>query len=197
VDEYRIKVTVRNNLLFTAIEKAGYKSSAQFCRANSLSEQSVSAMVAMRVPPINRNGEFCELATQLMEILGAAPTDLWSQAQLTLRLKKNGGEKVVSEDAIPWLLEQNNTIMTLPSPEDEHIKAETSSVINNILNSLPPREEKVLRLRFEQDLTLDEVADSFDVSKERIRQIEKKALLRLKNIAGRGKQLREIYEEQK
>jgi RNA polymerase sigma factor (sigma-70 family) len=197
VDEYRIKVTVRNNLLFTAIEKAGCKSSAQFCRANSLSEQSVSAMVAMRMPPINRNGEFCELATQLMEILGAAPTDLWSQEQLTLRLKKNGGEKVVSEDAIPWLLEQNNTIMTLPSPEDEHIKAETSSVINNILNSLPPREEKVLRLRFEQDLTLDEVADSFDVSKERIRQIEKKALLRLKNIAGRGKQLREIYEEQK
>ena len=197
MDEYRIKVTVRNNLLFTAIEKAGYKSSAQFCRVNSLSEQSVSAMVAMRMPPINKNGEFCELATQLMEILGAAPTDLWSQAQLTLRLKKNGGEKVVSEDAIPWLLEQNNTIMTLPSPEDEHIKAETSSVINNILNSLPPREEKVLRLRFEQDLTLDEVADSFDVSKERIRQIEKKALLRLKNIAGRGKQLREIYEEQK
>ena len=197
MDEYRIKVTVRNNLLFTAIENAGYKSSAQFCRANSLSEQSVSAMVAMRMPPINKNGEFCELATQLMEILGAAPTDLWSQAQLTLRLKKNGGEKVVSEDAIPWLLEQNNTMMTLPSPEDEHIKTETSSVINDILNSLPPRAAKVLRLRFEHDLTLDEVADSFDVSKERIRQIEKKALLRLKNIAGRGKQLREIYEEQK
>ena len=197
MDEYRIKVTVRNNLLFTAIENAGYKSSAQFCRANSLSEQSVSAMVAMRMPPINKNGEFCELATQLMEILGAAPTDLWSQAQLTLRLKKNGGEKVVSEDAIPWLLEQNNTMMTLPSPEDEHIKAETSSVINDILNSLPPRAAKVLRLRFEHDLTLDEIADSFDLSKERIRQIEKKALRKLRTIAGRGKQLREIYEEQK
>ena len=197
MDEYRIKVTVRNNLLFTAIEKAGYKSSAQFCRVNSLSEQSVSAMVAMRMPPINKNGEFCELATQLMEILGAAPTDLWSQAQLTLRLKRNGGEKVVSEDAIPWLLEQNNTMMTLPSPEDEHIKAETSSVINDILNSLPPRAAKVLRLRFEHDLTLDEIADSFDLSKERIRQIEAKALRKLRAIPGRGKQLREIYEEQK
>lgn len=194
MDEYRIKVTVRNNLLLTAIENAGYKNSAQFCRVNSLSQNNVSAMVAMRMPPININGEFCELATQLMEILGAAPTDLWSQEQLTLRLKKNGGEKVVSENAIPWLLEQNNTMMTLPSPEDEHIKAETSSVINDILNSLPPRAAKILRLRFEHDLTLNQIADSFDISTERIRQIEAKALRKLRTIA-EEKQLREIYEE--
>jgi RNA polymerase primary sigma factor len=85
-------------------------------------------------------------------------------------------------------------MMTLPSPEDEHIKAETSGVINDILNSLPPKAAKILRLRFEHDLTLNQIADSFDVSTERIRQIEARALRKLKTIA-EGKQLREIYEE--
>ena len=54
-----------------------------------------------------------------------------------------------------------------------------------LLSTLQPREEKILRLRFGMDghpaETLEKIGKIFNVSKERIRQIEKKALQKLKN----------------
>ena len=78
IKAYRIKITVKNNLLLTAIEQAGYKSAAEFARAIGLIEQRVSALVALRNAPINQDGEFSLSAKRIMEALGAAPSDLWT-----------------------------------------------------------------------------------------------------------------------
>ena len=55
----------------------------------------------------------------------------------------------------------------------------------NIIATLPPREQEVLKMRFglksNYSLTLEEVAKHFDVTRERIRQMESKALRRLRN----------------
>ncbi len=60
-------------------------------------------------------------------------------------------------------------------------------VVKELLDTLPPREAKVIRMRFgiemSSDHTLEEVGKQFDVTRERIRQIESKALLRLKHPA--------------
>jgi len=56
-----------------------------------------------------------------------------------------------------------------------------------VLGSLTPREEKVLRMRFgigeKYDYTLDEVGQDFDVTRERVRQIEAKALKKLRHLS--------------
>ena len=66
-----------------------------------------------------------------------------------------------------------------------------------MLNTLTPREEKVLRMRFgideKKDHTLEEVGQEFDVTRERIRQIEAKALRKLRHPI-RGSLLRPFYE---
>jgi hypothetical protein len=56
---YRVKITVKNNLLLTAIEQAGYKSVAEFSRDIGLTAQEISSFVALRKAPINQDGEFC------------------------------------------------------------------------------------------------------------------------------------------
>ena len=70
--------------------------------------------------------------------------------------------------------------------------------INLVLQSLTEREEKVLRLRFGLDdgrtRTLEEVGKEFDVTRERIRQIESKALRKLKNPA-KYKRLKEFLDD--
>ena len=62
---------------------------------------------------------------------------------------------------------------------------ELAEVTRRLLSTLQPREEKILRLRFGLDgqpaETLEKIGKIFNVSKERIRQIEKKALRKLKN----------------
>lgn len=76
-----------------------------------------------------------------------------------------------------------------PSEDDSPIFAATiaglQKAVNDVLNSLTPREAKVLRMRFgiemNTDHTLEEVGKQFDVTRERIRQIEAKALRKLRH----------------
>ena len=80
-------------------------------------------------------------------------------------------------------------------PEEELSKKEMVGVVGEVLEGLTPREAKVLYLRFgiglTQDYTLDEVGVYFDVTKERIRQIEAKALRKMKHPQ-RSDKLREL-----
>jgi RNA polymerase primary sigma factor len=66
---------------------------------------------------------------------------------------------------------------------------ELTERIKGILATLSPREEKIIRLRFgigeDSEYTLEEIGKRFNVSRERIRQIEKKALNRLRHSSRR------------
>ena len=79
------------------------------------------------------------------------------------------------------------------SPQDAMISANLSETTRKVLGSLTPREEKVLRMRFgigeKYDHTLEEVGQDFDVTRERIRQIEAKALRKLRHPS-RAKKLK-------
>ncbi|MDO4794902.1 MAG: RNA polymerase sigma factor RpoD [Brachymonas sp.] len=74
---------------------------------------------------------------------------------------------------------------TNTAPVDAAMQAGLRDVVKDILDGLTPREAKVLRMRFgiemDNDHTLEEVGKQFDVTRERIRQIEHKALRKLKH----------------
>ncbi len=83
------------------------------------------------------------------------------------------------------------------NPLDAVIKANLSEQTANVLGTLTPREEKVLRMRFgigeKSDHTLEEVGQDFEVTRERIRQIEAKALRKLRHPS-RSKRLKPFVE---
>ena len=190
--EFRLKVSVRNNLLLSAIESQGYVSVAEFERACELGSGSINNLVAMREAPILQSGEFSQKAKLVMEVLGAAPTDLWTEQQLTIKLKTNSGERAIDANLVQHLLEQKNRNDYLPSPEDLLLAAETSAIVNEVLGTLNPREKEVLHERFNNDSTLDEVGKIHGVHKERVRQIEAKALRKLRDTK-RAPILKEFY----
>ena len=78
-------------------------------------------------------------------------------------------------------IEDNHTL----APADAALHASMRNVVKDVLDSLTPREAKVLRMRFgvemSTDHTLEEVGKQFDVTRERIRQIEAKALRKLRH----------------
>jgi RNA polymerase primary sigma factor len=86
---------------------------------------------------------------------------------------------------------------TVISPQEAVISANLSEQTRKVLSSLTPREEKVLRMRFgigeKYDHTLEEVGQDFDVTRERIRQIEAKALRKLRHPS-RAKKLKSFIE---
>jgi RNA polymerase primary sigma factor len=83
------------------------------------------------------------------------------------------------------------------SPQEAVISANLSEQTRKVLASLTPREEKVLRMRFgigeKYDHTLEEVGQDFDVTRERIRQIEAKALRKLRHPS-RARKLKSFLE---
>jgi len=83
------------------------------------------------------------------------------------------------------------------SPQEAVINMNLSETTRKVLESLTPREEKVLRMRFgigeKYDHTLEEVGQDFDVTRERIRQIEAKALRKLRHPS-RSRKLKSFLE---
>jgi RNA polymerase primary sigma factor len=90
-------------------------------------------------------------------------------------------------------IEDKNTA----SPVDSAINIDLAEQVKKILGTLTPREERVLRMRFgvgeKSDHTLEEVGQDFEVTRERIRQIEAKALRKLRHPS-RSKRLRTFIE---
>jgi len=100
-----------------------------------------------------------------------------------------GEEDSTLEDLIP---DEKNL-----SPSDSLLEKDLIRQIRKLLSGLSPREEKILRLRFgigeDGECTLEEIGRQFGLSRERIRQIEAKALERLRD-PNRYKEIKEYFE---
>ena len=186
MDEFRVKITVRNNLLLNAIEEAGYKSQTDFAKSIGVHVTKVNALVALRDPPLNSNGEFSEIAKAVMEALGACPTDLWTEQQLTMQLKRNSADMKMGANTLRLMLsDQNDPAMLEYDVDDMNIfREELEYTMADMLDSMTPRESKILKLRFGigcEEHTYEEIGKMFDVTRERVRQIEAKALRKLRH----------------
>jgi RNA polymerase primary sigma factor len=137
---------------------------------------------------------FFKVYYELLKELGREPTPVEIADRSKLPLERV--QKVLAISARPISLETpvgegaqrlGDSIAdeSAPSPMEECSDRELAEITRNILSSLLPREEKILRLRFGLDgqpaETLEGIGKMLSLSKERIRQIEKKALRKLKN----------------
>lgn len=196
--EYRVKITVRNNLLLTAIEEAGYKTQADFARAAGLLPTEVNELVAMRKAPIGERGSFIDTAVKIMEVLGACPTDLWTAEQLNMNLKRNTTERSYGKEDLKLFMDKEDAVLLDFDINKNIDETETHNVVEDIIDSLTPREAKILRLRYgidvDKEYKFEEIASMFGVTRERIRQIEAKALRKMRHPA-RSDALRNLIYE--
>ena len=82
--------------------------------------------------------------------------------------------------------------------EEEAINSFLGGALNDLLSTLSPREEKILRLRFGLDdgiaRTLEEIGKEYNITRERVRQIEAKSLRKLRHPS-RSKKLRDFLSD--
>ena len=179
MNDYRVTLKVRNNRILSTIEEAGGSLGGKWCEENGLSYGGVLALVNMTICPVDREGRLRQAAQGLCDVLCKLPEDLWSEDQMFQFLEKNEASFEVSKDAVVALLatDQTKAIDFDTAPIDS---AELKRGLDAAMELLTPKERKVLALRYEQDLTLREVGEVMDRSVERIRQIESKALRKLR-----------------
>jgi len=185
MEEYRIDVKVRNNTLLYKLERAGYKSIGEFCRIHNVMKYSsaLGKIAAMKRSPLKSTGEFYSCIKLVAEKIGCDPLDLFSDTQLHTILKTNKRSIAVNEAEMKFMIESCDAKQKLLY-EIVH-DDERSQVIDVQLATLSSREQKVINLRFglngEDEHTLEETGIVFDITRERVRQIEAKALRKLRH----------------
>ncbi|MEO8964903.1 MAG: RNA polymerase sigma factor RpoD [Gammaproteobacteria bacterium] len=203
--------------LMKAVDKFEYKRGYKFSTyATWWIRQAITRSIAdqartIRIPVhmIETINKLNRISRQILQETGLEPTP----EELSKRMD-------LPEDKIRKVLKIAKEPISMETPigddEDSHlgdfiedtniespIQSATSSGLSEatqkILNTLTPREAKVLRMRFginmNTDHTLEEVGKQFDVTRERIRQIEAKALRKLRHPS-RSEQLRSFLEDQ-
>jgi len=177
MSDYRVKVTVRNARLLRAIEAAGHKPGEIFARAAGVSYVTVLLpYLNLTRSPIDENGLVRECAWDLCDFLGASPSDLWADSQLE-PLQKNYS----STDLDAYELEALILGRATDDPMEIASNSEMARILGDALNTLTPREAQALQEIHLKEKTLSEVGAVLDVSRERVRQIEAKAMRKLRH----------------
>lgn len=181
--DYRVTVKVRNNRILKAIAEVGGTPGQKWCHDNGLLYSQVNALINLTMSPLQDSGELRLAAAKLCEVLGKLPDELWTSEQIN-RLERNFAELEMSYEQVMSLLPADKDAHYLM---DESIEREQlDDAIAATLEALPENYCKVLRLRYYENKTLEEIACMMDLSRERIRQLEAKALRLLRHPARLG-----------
>ena len=201
--------------LMKAVDKFEYRRGYKFSTyATWWIRQAITRSIAdqartIRIPVhmIETINKLVRTGRQMLHEIGREPTPEELAAKLQMPLEKVRKVMKIAKEPISLetpigdeedsqlgdFIEDKNAVLPLDSAIQSNLKDTTTRV----LASLTPREERVLRMRFgigmNTDHTLEEVGQQFSVTRERIRQIEAKALRKLKHPS-RSRKLRSFLD---
>ena len=179
MQDYRVKITIRNERLLAAIEGMGFESVAKFCAEHILDYSQTSEIIRGKLKPINENGKLNNKVENLLNILELDIKDAFTPKQLQ-GFKNTSYEIKVKEKELRQL------VNPVKNQELKYIETEVKEKISEALAMrLTPREEKIVRMRFgigmKTDHTLNEISQELNVSKARTGQILAKAIRKLRH----------------
>lgn len=178
--DYRITVKVRNNRILKAIEAVGGTPGNKWCEANGLGYGLVNDLINLTASPIGEYGDLRPTAARLCEVLGVLPDDLWSNEQLH-PLERNFSYMEMDHSQVLALSSSGGGEQAYLPDFSAIDQRETRALLDKAKARLTEREREVIALRYEKDLSLQECAKILKYTVERIRQIESKALRKLRH----------------
>jgi RNA polymerase sigma factor (sigma-70 family) len=187
-DEYAVKVTVRNGLILRQMKKLGIRTQTELAKLSGIHPTILGTLIGLKKRPVNpKTGEWLDSAFALSAALQVEPEELWTEKQRGMALESNSREVSMSEDAVAQLVSGNGT-------EQMVQEVLTSEKISKVLLTLTPRHESIIRRKFFEGDTTENIAKDWGISRGRVHQIEAKALRILKHPRN-SKLLKDIYEE--
>jgi DNA-directed RNA polymerase sigma subunit (sigma70/sigma32) len=190
MSDYSLRIKVQNGRIRAAMKAANVGSASELARLANLHPTEVGNILNLKKPARNKKtGEWATGAIRIAEALNSYPDELFTESQQIAALQTNTGEIGISEEqarALAYRLEL--PLLECQDATEEIEQTQTASILDEVMGYvLRPQEAAVLKARMD-DSSLEELAKKYDVTRERIRQIQKKAERKMRQAA-KGKYL--------
>ena len=185
MSDYRVRISIRNERLLSAIEEAGYPSARQCSIANGYPEPFVGQLVSGARKPLDiKTGKPTKFCKEVLKILGKNIEDCFTPRQLQ-GFKKSSYQIKVDEKELKQLVSYHK------NEGDTLLEADLDRKITQVLSiRLTPREEKVIRMHYGLgrygEHNIIEISEHFGVSRARMGQILQKAIRKLQHPITKG-----------
>ena len=192
MEDYKIQLKVQNGHLFRMMESRGLKTVAQLSKATGIGNGELGKIANLKKGVYNKQtGKLTSACEKLCDFFFCDITDIVPEQHIVNPLLNSVTERYVTKYELA-ALEVDSTNPSLMIDKDLiSVKSITDISIN-----LTDRERRVIKMRFEDGKTSPYIANILDVSVERARQIEQKAILKLSNKKNELSDLMEVYREE-
>lgn len=181
--DYILQIKVKNGPMLRQMRLCGIENASELSRLSNVGASEVGHFLNLKWTPLSSYGHVRPQVLRICEALRCLPEDIFPPQHFNAPLENNTAEMEVGLEDIQSLAYDRDGM-------DDAIDRE--KLLTAALGTLKPRERQVVEARWGingESKTLDELGDEFNVSRERIRQVEIKAMRKLAHPSHHLKQV--------
>jgi len=174
MNDYYATLKIQHGRLKAAMQSLGIGTVAELSRLSGVSQGRIGRILNFRLSPRAKSGEWRETTLAICKALGSEPDDLFPD-HLDHEIPTNTIASFVERAQL-----SGHTARQL-GPYEEYEKAEMEQTLDEVLGTLTDRERSILKERFWEGKTLEETGLAHNIGGQRAKQIEAKALRKLRH----------------
>jgi|14BtaG_2_1085337.scaffolds.fasta_scaffold53636_1 hypothetical protein len=172
--DYKVELKIKNGYLSSMMDSHDIKNVAELSRLTGIHQTPLGEILNLKKSAYNANGALRKHVARLCDYFLCEVYDIFPPDHINEPLRQSKFDAYVNRDQIHQIEQAARDPYLLVS--------ESELSFDDMVNSdkLTDRQKKILKMRFVDDLTLEQIGAKFNLSKERIRSIEAKAVRQLR-----------------
>lgn len=174
MSDYQVKVVIRNNRLLKAIKAKGFNSPTDLARKYQITNSKLIGIISGKIKPLDRNGELRDYVKDLLDIIDLTVEQAFTPRQLQ-GFKKNRFVFEAKENDLLQIISENKKPLEISVMEKD-----VTALIDTYVYSLPENYRKIIKGIIYENRTLDSLGKELNISRERVRQIYRRGIIKLR-----------------
>jgi RNA polymerase sigma factor (sigma-70 family) len=183
--DYLLQIKIKNGPMMSMMRVNGIETAAELSRASGVDQSTIGRYLNLQQVPFGVCGGWRAPVERIAKCLKVPPEMLFPEQHLTKALKRNTIEGEVTLEEMGELVSTAG-INYISEEIEKETQDELYDKLEKSMGTLDSRERKILEMKC-GGKTYDQVAEDFSVTRERIRQIEQRALRKLRHPSRMGK----------
>jgi RNA polymerase sigma factor (sigma-70 family) len=172
--DYYATLKIQQGRLKAAMQSAGIKTASELARKSGTNNHLIGKLLNFKMSPVTSKGKWRQTTVKICQVLGEEPDSLFPE-----HLRHEIPTNQISSFVEHAQLAGSNVQQLNPAQEYEHV--ETEQIIDEVLDTLSEREKSILKARFWDDKSQDQIGKEYNITGAAIQRAEVLALRKLRH----------------